>query len=75
MIDIHTHILPNLDDGASNLEESIDMVEKLISLGFKGAIATPHLSPCIYNNERDQIFEKIDELKGLLKSQNIKFEI
>jgi protein-tyrosine phosphatase len=43
MIDIHSHILPGLDDGAKNMEETLGMVRQLHEAGFKTLIATPHV--------------------------------
>lgn len=42
MIDIHCHILPDLDDGASSLEESIAMARMAAASGVTGIVATPH---------------------------------
>jgi len=42
--DIHTHILPGLDDGASSLEESLEMIELACRQGIRRMIATPHFS-------------------------------
>lgn len=43
MIDIHSHILPGLDDGAKNMTETLHMVLQLYEAGFKTVIATPHV--------------------------------
>lgn len=42
MIDIHTHILPGIDDGASDLSETIDMINQSINQGVTDVIFTPH---------------------------------
>lgn len=42
MIDIHCHILPGYDDGASTLEESMTMIRMAVSSGVNGIVATPH---------------------------------
>ncbi len=42
MIDLHCHIIPNVDDGAKSFEESIEIIRGLSSLGFTEIIATPH---------------------------------
>lgn len=42
MIDIHCHILPNFDDGAADLEESMAMARMAVSSGVTGIVATPH---------------------------------
>lgn len=43
MIDMHSHILPGLDDGSKNMEETLGMVRQLHEAGFKTLIATPHV--------------------------------
>ena len=42
MVDIHTHILPFIDDGASSYEESLEMLRVMVSNGVKKVVATPH---------------------------------
>ena len=42
MIDIHCHLLPNIDDGSGSWEESLQMVEIALQDGITGAVATPH---------------------------------
>lgn len=42
MIDFHSHVLPKMDDGSSNVEESIQMLEMLWAQGVKKVVATPH---------------------------------
>lgn len=43
MIDIHSHILPGLDDGAKTIEDTLEIVRQLHEAGFKTLIATPHV--------------------------------
>ena len=43
MIDIHSHILPGLDDGSKNMEETLGMVHQLHEAGFSKILATPHV--------------------------------
>ena len=45
MVDIHTHILPALDDGSESIEESLQLLEELKSQGITDVIATPHFYP------------------------------
>lgn len=55
MIDIHSHILPGIDDGARTMDESIDIVQELVSQGVTGIIATPHYITDTYyiSNKKD----------------------
>lgn len=62
MIDIHSHILPGIDDGARNLEESIEMARGYIQCGFSAVIATPHIKEGRYNYGKDRIFRETENL-------------
>ena len=56
MIDIHSHILPGIDDGAPDLEESVRMCELASSFGCEAMIATPHQRhPTWWNTEPIQL--------------------
>ena len=41
-IDIHSHILPGIDDGTKNIKESIEVIDKMKEMGFSKIIGTPH---------------------------------
>lgn len=75
MIDIHTHVLPGLDDGSTNIEESIDILKELISQGVKEIIATPHIISGVYDNNRKIIDEKIEELNSEITTHNLPIKI
>ena len=61
-VDIHSHILPGIDDGAKNIEDSIKIISKLKNLGFSKIIGTPHTYPGLYNNTSNDI---IDSYKSI----------
>lgn len=56
-IDIHSHILPGIDDGAKDLKESENMIFRMNELGFSKIIATPHTYPGLYENTNEAIKE------------------
>jgi len=68
MIDLHTHILPGLDDGARTLEESIEMCRISYQDGIKTIVATPHVLPELYKNDRSTILSKLHELQSALSN-------
>jgi protein-tyrosine phosphatase len=70
MIDIHCHILPGLDDGAKDLNDSIEMAKAAIAEGITTIIATPHFNGK-YGNTKEMILEKVKELNDELKQNNI----
>ena len=62
MIDLHAHILPRLDDGAESLEESVEMCRISCRDGVRTIVATPHILPGVYKNDRSTILAKTQEL-------------
>lgn len=77
MIDIHTHILPGIDDGANSLAESFEMAEIAWNSGVRTIVATPHCNmEGIFENFYDHEWEeKIGELRGYLKEQGSSVQI
>jgi protein-tyrosine phosphatase len=76
MIDIHSHILPGIDDGASTAEESVQMLEMYIEDGIDTIVATPHVYHEISRIENlAQITAKVTELQDLAKKNNLNITI
>ncbi len=71
MIDLHCHILPELDDGAKNWEEAIKMAEIAKNGGINHIVATPHIYPDFYFPEIEKIKEKFEEFKSKVKDINL----
>lgn len=69
MIDIHNHILPQIDDGAADMDESIEMARIAERDGIRNIIATPHLSG--YGLTLDEIEGRTVELNDCLREANI----
>jgi protein-tyrosine phosphatase len=65
-IDLHAHILPRLDDGAENLEESVEMCRISYREGVRTIVATPHILPGVYKNNRSTILAKTRELNEVI---------
>ncbi len=74
-VDMHSHILPGIDDGARDLTDSIEMVRKLSRIGFKKLITTPHIMADNYKNTPATINKAKNELNYELKKENISIEI
>lgn len=62
--DIHNHILPGIDDGAANLEDSVGLLRKLGTLGVTSFIATPHVMNDYYPNTPATIKKALETLKA-----------
>ena len=74
MIDIHTHILPGVDDGSKNDVESLLMLKAAISEGIGTLVATPHRNQR-YVNEKPDILVQVNKLKQLAKENGLDVEI
>jgi protein-tyrosine phosphatase len=80
MIDIHSHILPGLDDGARSWEESLQMARMAVADGIRVMVATPHLFKHKHYdpqeiNGKNIIKEKIAQLKERLLAEGMDLEI
>lgn len=76
MIDIHSHILFGIDDGAKTLEESVAIAKQMVSLGFTKMIATPHyMENTEYVADNKKKKEIIKEIKEKLEEENIPLEL
>ena len=62
-VDMHSHVLPGIDDGAQNVHESIVLVRKMMDLGIKKIIATPHIMADFYRNTDETINDALELLK------------
>ena len=56
--DVHSHLLPGIDDGVKTLEEAARIIEQFIDLGYKKLITTPHIMNDFYKNTPEH--EKLD---------------
>lgn len=70
-VDMHSHILPGIDDGAPTVKESLMMARRFIDLGFSKLIATPHVMADYYRNTPDTIHKALDILREELHQQKI----
>ena len=63
-VDIHSHILPGIDDGAKNIKESISLISEMNKLGFSKIIGTPHTYHGLYENTNKSIQESFNIIKN-----------
>lgn len=61
--DFHCHLLPAVDDGLRNLEETRAAIAGLRALGYRGAVLTPHIYPGVYDNAPAQLREAFHHLQ------------
>ena len=66
MIDLHAHILPAIDDGAKDWQETLDMCAIALNDGIHTIVATPHVKRGMYTPTKELILSKVAELNHLL---------
>lgn len=66
-VDMHNHILPGIDDGCKNTDESLILLRGLEKIGFEKFICTPHIMEGIYPNNRNTIYAARDLLNDHLQ--------
>lgn len=74
-VDIHSHLLPGLDDGVQSYEESEDVILHFQSLGYRKLITSPHVMSDTYKNTTDRILNRLGKLKTFLESREIDMEV
>lgn len=71
MIDVHSHILPSVDDGAQSEADSIAMAKAAIEEGIDTIVATPHHKNLRYDNYREDIVKNVSILNELFEAHNL----
>lgn len=73
--DIHSHLVPGVDDGADSVETSIKLIEGLLDLGYKKLVTTPHIHPDYYPNNRTTLMSGFNKLQQAVKSKKLLVEL
>jgi len=69
--DMHSHLLPEIDDGSPDIETSVHLVRGMMELGYTKLITTPHVMWDMYKNDRNTILEKLEELRSAVKAEGL----
>jgi len=73
--DMHSHLLPGIDDGSPNIETSLQLIRGMKALGYKKLITTPHIMWDMHKNTRQIILEKLEQVKLKLQEEKIDIEL
>ncbi|WP_299822653.1 CpsB/CapC family capsule biosynthesis tyrosine phosphatase [uncultured Pontibacter sp.] len=74
-VDMHSHILPGLDDGSDSLEKSLELVLAMKELGYRKLIMTPHIMSDFYKNTPEGIRERLQLLREAVQQAGIEMEL
>jgi protein-tyrosine phosphatase len=74
-VDMHSHLIPGIDDGSRSMDETIAMLAKFESLGYKKIITTPHIMQEVYPNTSEIINQGLNQVQETAKSLGLSIEI
>jgi tyrosine-protein phosphatase YwqE len=74
-VDLHSHLIPGIDDGAQSMEESIALLHALEALGYQKLITTPHIMSDYYKNSAQTILPKLEMLRKEALREGITLQI
>ena len=75
MIDLHSHIIPEVDDGPPDWQTTMEMCRIAVADGVDTMVATPHMLDGVYNVDRETIIKKTAELKDRLHQENVNLSV
>lgn len=70
-VDIHSHLLPGIDDGSPDIRSSVDMIKALNEQGITHVITTPHILSDLYPNTHELIQQTLEEVRIAVKSEGL----
>ena len=75
LIDIHNHLLPGVDDGCIDVNESLELAAAMVEAGFSDVLCTPHIAPRLQHNNPREIVRGVSELQELLDLANVPLRV
>jgi len=73
--DIHSHFIPGIDDGSSNMQTTVELISKMKELGYTKVITTPHVMSDMYKNSSEEILAGLSDVRAALREQNINIKV
>lgn len=73
--DMHSHLIPGIDDGSESLEESLILIKRLEGYGLKKLIITPHVMTEFYRNTPEIIHEGLEQLRLACQKEKISIQL
>ena len=74
-VDMHSHLLPGIDDGSPDLETSLSLIKGMMELGYSKLITTPHILWDMYKNTSEIILQKLELVREAVKKEGLNVEI
>jgi len=73
--DMHSHLIPGIDDGSPTMSHSISLIREMCDLGFSKIITTPHIQGEIYKNTPEIILSGLEDVRNAIKAEGINVKL
>lgn len=74
-IDVHSHLLPGVDDGCQSIEDSIACAKRLVEAGYTHSFCTPHIWPSLPGNTTTRIADRVQRMQELLDAAKVPLKL
>ena len=74
-VDIHSHLLPGIDDGVESLADALEVIKGFSNLGYRKLITTPHIMHDFYRNSPANILPLLEEVRQAAEAENLAIEL
>ncbi len=74
-VDMHSHLIPGVDDGSNSVEASLELLRGFVDMGYRKVITTPHTRPEMFPNTQEALKVGFLRLKEGLKTANLPIEV
>ncbi len=74
-VDMHSHLIPGIDDGCKTIEQSVELIRQMSELGYSKLITTPHVQGEVYVNTPEIILAGLDNLRLEVEKAGIKIKL
>lgn len=75
LVDVHSHILPFVDDGSDSFEKSIELIKHCVQDGVSKIVLTPHYKYGVYQTKKSELISKFEDFRAEIKSRGINVEL
>lgn len=73
--DMHSHLIPGIDDGVKSMDESLYLIRKMYDMGFRKFITTPHIMNEFYKNTPEIILDGLEKLREAVATTGLSVTI
>lgn len=75
MFDLHSHLLPSIDDGAIDIDDAVSLAKMAVADGITHMVCTPHIHPGRYENDKKSIETALTQLRAALQKNHVNLSV